>query len=199
MERRYKQMLIDSETHAEIKEAKEILYRMSGRKLNSKEVIDEFLGRRLRLLRLDDKIRVYINAFASAAAANSHVLGLLLFGSVAKGTFGPNSDIDILVVVDGGAMDYFDEVHDMIESVEGLRDPLRATGKNLSITPLMLSAKRLGSFRPIYIDFLEDGVILFERNETLSMFLNDIRKSVDYERVAVGNSVMLRWRIKRQH
>ena len=197
MERRYKQMLIDSETHAEIKEAKEILYRMSGRKLNSKEVIDEFLGRRLRLLRLDDKIRVYINAFASAAAANSHVLGLLLFGSVAKGTFGPNSDIDILVVVDGAAMDYFDAVHDIIEHAEKFRVPLRESGKILRIMPIILSKKSLGSFRPIYIDFLEDGVFLFERNDVLTNFLNDIRGSVDYEKAIVGDSVMVRWRIKR--
>ena len=49
---------------------------------------------------------------------------------------------------------------------------------------------------PIYLDILEDGVVLFERNDTIFNFLNDIRRNVDYRKEIVGNNVVVRWRIK---
>ncbi len=197
MERRYRQMLMDERAHAEISEAKELMYRMSGRRLNSREIIDEFLGRRLRLLRLKKEIRAYIDAFVSKAALNENVLGIMLFGSVAKSIHGKYSDIDLLIVVNGKALSLFNEMHRIIESLEWMRGPLLKNGSCLRISQMLLSVDELTHFRPIYVDFLEDGIILFERNEVLTAFLNDIRRSVDYEKVIVNGAVMTKWRIRK--
>jgi predicted nucleotidyltransferase len=193
----YRQMLIDRRTHDDIAAAKRILSSLSGKRISSKGAIDELLGRRMRFLTLRKDVRDYINAFVSEAALDRKVLGVLLFGSVARNNFRNDSDIDLLVVVEGKIIDSFDEINDMINKVEGVRKPIIASGLYLRIRPLMLSKDELQSFRPIYLNILDDGVVLFERNDTLFNFLNDIRKDVDYERSVVGNSVVVRWKIKK--
>jgi predicted nucleotidyltransferase len=196
MENRYRQMLIDQKTHETIDSAKRLISRISGQKLSSRDVINEFVGRKLRFLEIDHDIRAYINAFASEAVLDRAVAGLMLFGSVAKGSFGKLSDIDMLVVVEGSAMGSFDSIERAINNVERLRKPFVSKGFNLRIRPLILSTEELARFRPIYIDFLEDGIVLFERNEVIFNFLNDIRKNVKYERSIRGNSVVVTWKIR---
>lgn len=192
----YRQMLIDSKTHDEIAAAKKLLGALSGRRLSSKEVINEFLGRRMQFLGMRKEIREYVNAFVSEASLDRKVLGVMLFGSVARNNFRSDSDTDMLVVVEGKAMDRFDAVEGTIQRIEEFRKPLISGGLYLRIRPLLLSKDELGSFRPIYLNILDEGVVLFERNDTLFNFLNDIRRSVDYERTIVGNAVVMKWKIK---
>ena len=196
MANEYRQMLVDKKTHDDIAAAKRILSTFSGKRISSKGAIDELLGRRMRFLALRKEVRDYINAFVSEAALDRKVLGVLLFGSVARNNFRSDSDIDLLVVVEGKIMDRFDEINGIIGGVEGFRKPIIASGLYLRIRPLMLSKDELQSFRPIYLNILEEGIVLFERNDTLFNFLNDIRKSVDYERSVAGDSVVVRWKIR---
>lgn len=62
---------------------------------------------------------------------------------------------------------------------------------------MLLQMEELKSFRPIYLEFLDDGIVLFERNETLSDFLNDVRGSVRSERTVINNSVVIKWNIEK--
>lgn len=196
MKNAYRQMLIDEKTHAEIDSAKRIFSSASGRKLSAKEVIGETLGRRLRFIRLKRELRNYINAFVSKAAADESVVGLLLFGSVAKGNFTSSSDIDVLVVVDSKSIpEQFERITKIIDGIEEKRKPLIEMGLHLRLAPMLLPASELKYFRPIYLEFLEDGVVLFERNEVLSDFLNDVRGSVRSERRIVNDSVVMTWSI----
>lgn len=192
----YKQTLLDKRAHDEIKAAKAIMSTLAGKRLSSRDVIEEFLGRRLRYLALRGEIRNYINAFVSRAAQDESVLGVMLFGSVARNNFNNYSDIDLLVAVEGDALGHFEQINRMIDDVERFRKPLTELGMHLRIRPLMLSAHDMRRFRPIYIDLFEEGAVLFERNDALFNFLNEIRKSVDYERKVVNNAVLVKWRIK---
>jgi predicted nucleotidyltransferase len=196
MAKEYRQMLIDEETHREISGAKRLLETASGRRVSSREAIGEFLGRRMRFLVLDRHVRAYINAFVGEAALDRRVLGLMLFGSVARNSFGDYSDIDVMVVVEGKALGSLDAVEAMIEGAEPFRKPLVAGGLHLRIRPFMVSRDELKRFRPIYINILEDGVILFERGEIMFDFLNDIRQSVDYSKLVVGGSAAIRWKMR---
>ncbi len=197
MKRKYRQMLVDSTTHDELASAKAVLTAASGgRAVSARVVIDELVGRRLRSMRLRKEVRDYIDAFVGKAVLNERVVGLMLFGSVARNTFGPASDIDVLVVVEGPAFDQFDDIMQRIDQAEALRRPLVGLGYSLRVRPMLLSSSELSSFRPIYIDLFEDGSILFERKETLTGFLNDVRRSVDFEKAAVHDSVIVKWRIR---
>ncbi|MHB1439891.1 MAG: nucleotidyltransferase domain-containing protein [Cuniculiplasma sp.] len=196
MANKYRQMLMDEKAYAELNSAKEMLSLLSGRKMSYKDVVNEFVGRRMRFLGMKKELRNYVNHFVSAAAADMHVQGVMLFGSVAKRTFSKCSDTDLLIVVDGRGISNFEKIEGIIKAQEEHRKPLVDAGFNLRISPLMMSSDDLNSFRPIYIDFLEDGVILFERNCVLTDFLNSIRAGVDYEKCIINNNVVVKWNIK---
>ncbi len=196
MPKEYRQMLLDAKTHGEIKVAKGIISSLSGRRASSSDVIDEFIGRRVRFLSLQKEIRDYINAFVDSASLDKHVLGILLFGSVARNSFNNYSDIDLLVIIDGNALERYDHINGIIEGVDRMRRPIIDSGMHLRIRPLLLSLKELHSFRPIYIDFLEEGIVLFERRDTLFGFINEIRRSVAYEKKIVNGNVVVKWKIR---
>ncbi len=193
--KRYRQMLVDEEAHARLNEAKAVLGAAAGRRFSAGEVIEELVGRKVRYLKLPAEVRRYINSFVSIAASDRHVVGILLFGSVAKGNFGKYSDIDVLVVTDSG-YDDLDRIDAMVKAAESARKPLVEGGIFLNMMPLILPASELSRFRPIYIDFLEDGIVLFERDEALTGFLNDVRRSVDFERLVINNQTVIKWRMR---
>lgn len=193
---KYKQMLIDEQSHAYINDAKRLLTAAGGKRMSSREVINELIGRRIRYLRLEKDIRDYINEFVSGAAEDRNILGLLLFGSVAKNTFGKYSDIDVMVLVDSDdALGYIDRIDGMIKGAENAREGLVDKGLYLRISPLVLTASDLKHFRPIYINFVEEGIILFERRDALTDFIGDVKRSVSYERTLLNDTQVIRWKI----
>ena len=70
------------------------------------------------------------------------------------------------------------------------------SGFHLRIKPLVVAENDLKMFRPIYLSIVEDGVILFERQETLTDFTRDVRRSVEWRKEIVEGEVVLRWKIK---
>lgn len=196
MKGKLRQMLVDDFTLREINAAKQLLSSANGRKATSRDVIEEFVGRRLRYLLLKKELRDYISGFVDGMTRNDKVRGIMLFGSVARGVYRKESDTDILIAVRGKAMDVIEEVEEAIDRVEGLRTPLIQSGFYLRIRPLVVAENDLKMFRPIYLSIVEDGVILFERQETLTDFTRDVRRSVEWRKEIIEGEVVLSWKIK---
>ena len=196
MSGKLRQMLVDDSTLGEVNAAKRLLSSEGSRRATSRDVIEEFVGRRLRFLLLKKELRDYINGFVDVITRNQNVLGIMLFGSVARGLYRKDSDTDILVAVRGKAINFIDEIEDSIDEVEGLRVSLVQTGFYLRIRPLILSGEDLKLFRPIYLSIVDEGVILFERRNTLTNFRIDIRRSIDWKKEIVEGGVVLKWKIK---
>ncbi len=196
MSGKLRQMLVDDSTLGEVNAAKRLLSSEGSRRATSRDVIEEFVGRRLRFLLLKKELRDYINGFVDVITRNQNVLGIMLFGSVARGLYRKDSDTDILVAVRGKAINFIDEIEDSIDEVEGLRVSLVQTGFYLRIRPLILSGEDLKLFRPIYLSIVDEGVILFERRNTLTNFRIDIRRSIDWKREIVEGEVVLKWKTK---
>ena len=70
------------------------------------------------------------------------------------------------------------------------------SGFYLRIRPLVVAKNDLKMFRPIYLSIVEDGVILFERQETLTDFTRDVGRSVEWRKEIIEGEVVLRWKIK---
>ena len=196
MKGKLRQMLVDDLTLREINAAKQLLSSANGRKATSRDVIEEFVGRRLRYLLLKKELRDYISGFVDGITRNDKVWGIMLFGSVARGVYRKESDTDILIAVRGKAMNVIEEVEEAIDRVEGLRTPLIQSGFYLRIRPLVVAENDLKMFRPIYLSIVEDGVILFERQETLTDFTRDVGRSVEWRKEIIEGEVVLRWKIK---
>ena len=196
MKGKLRQLLVDESTLRELKSAKQLLSIASGRRATSRDVIEEFVGRRLRFLLLKRELRDYISGFVDKISRNEKILGVMLFGSVARGTYWKESDTDILIAVRGRAIDIIEEVEEAIDEVEGLRIPLVQSEFFLRIRPLVLAEDDLKLFRPVYLSIVEDGVILFERGETLTNFTYDVRRNVEWRKEIVEGEVVLKWKIK---
>jgi hypothetical protein len=106
---------------------------------------------------------------------------VVLFGSVARGDWKKESDIDLLVVVDG-----WDQLKEWerIEELSSLKTKLakcgsysnaRTAGFYPAIHTLPLDSTELKDFRPLYFDISADGIVLFDREGSIGKFVNSVR------------------------
>ena len=188
-----KPLLIDADAQSILRAARDTLTRESCKKATFSSTIKELLGKYVKFLSLPDDVRRYVAAFVDSVSKEEGVLGLLLFGSVARGTYNKNSDIDILMVVKEDKIKYYDIENEAKMRVEKLREPLLQRGCHLRISTTVLDIEDIKKFHPIYIHFLLDGVILYEKNFMLTDFLNSIRK-IDYQRNFTEKGEELRWK-----
>jgi predicted nucleotidyltransferase/DNA-binding HxlR family transcriptional regulator len=113
------------------------------------------------------------------------LVSIMLFGSVARGDWDANSDIDILIIADGWeGKPIWDRVREvgrvkarLSESLEYL-DALKA-GYHPIIQNYTLSVEEAKRFNRVYLDALIDGIILYDRDEFLSGILQSLRRRLE--------------------
>lgn len=191
--KKYKQTLLDENAYNALVDAKVVIRAKSNRKVTFSDVINEFIKKKVNFLKLDMDIQNYILTFVDQVKQDKNVLGIMLFGSIARGTFNSYSDIDILVVVDGNVLTYFDKLEQIIKEIDPTRQKLVAKGLHLYISEVILKKEDLAEFRPFYISLLEEGTILYEKDGILSEFISNLKK-IRYAWVKMGNNLVLEWK-----
>ena len=191
--KKYKQTLLDENAYNALIDAKAVIQATSNRKVTFSDVINEFIKKKVNFLKLDMDIQNYILTFVDQVKQDKNVLGIMLFGSIARGTFNSYSDIDILVVVDGNVLTYFDKLEQIIKEIDPMRQKLVAKGLHLYISEVILKKEDLAEFRPFYISLLEEGTILYEKDGILSEFISNLKK-IRYAWVKMGNNLVLEWK-----
>ncbi len=102
--------------------------------------------------------------------------GIVLFGSVARGTERPDSDVDLLVVLDC-ELPRLSRRWDLLEPALGpVEDRLRDACPAACITPVVRQVAELRVGNPIYYDMTvqAERVVLFDRDAMMTRFLDDI-------------------------
>ncbi len=189
----YKQTLLREESYNRLVSAKRLLSLLYGRRVTLSDVIDMVVGRGIGLLYLPKEMQDYVFGFARIASENKSVLGVLLFGSVAKGTYTKYSDIDVLVLVRGRAKEHLQSVHGMVQSANPLADRLADTGIYSYITPIVLGSDETKKFSPLYASFVDEGITLLDRDGALGRFLSDAAKA-GYTREELAGAMVIRWK-----
>lgn len=127
-----------------------------------------------------------------------HVYGprlrsIALFGSVARRTARPDSDIDLFVVVDDlprgrrARLQTFDEVE---RAVAADIDALARSGINTELSAVLRTPEDLATASPLMLDLTEDAVVFEDRNSVLAAALEDLRqrlRRLGSRRVWVGD------------
>ena len=175
---KYMTILLNADAYGRVSRVKKKVEERLQHKLSFGDLFNEVFGKNLDFLDLDDELRNYVKYFCERLQEKSYVLGILLFGSVAKGHgYNKYSDIDMLVVVSsradvGKVMDY---IHEIKKEMHVRKHKLISKQLPTFISPIVLEENSLETFRPIHLDFLDYGVVLFERRNALTDFLNGLR------------------------
>lgn len=103
---------------------------------------------------------------------------LAVFGSVARGTMRPDSDIDLLLVVKGFPDGRMARVQDFAavetEMTETLRQ-VQFSGIHTSLSPVFKTPEELERGSLLFLDLTDQARILWERGEMLSGYLDRLR------------------------
>ena len=102
------------------------------------------------------------------------------------------SDIDLAVITNSKFIDCLDYLNRKRKEVNSYQDILIERGLSLFISPLILSLKDLEILNPIYFEIAEYGIVLFQRGNAVSEFLNKIAKA-KHKRINTKSGEMLVW------
>ncbi|RMF38473.1 MAG: nucleotidyltransferase domain-containing protein [Chloroflexi bacterium] len=108
------------------------------------------------------------------------LVAVVLFGSVARGEAGPQSDIDLLVIVSDlpeGRLARHRCLEKADAALEARLRALRQQGILTDFSPLLKTPEEAVHLTPLYFDLLQDGLILYEREGFFSAILERLRAS----------------------
>ena len=109
------------------------------------------------------------------------LVSICLFGSVARGEASPESDIDVLTIVERLPKDYGLRIRETNRIHASLRkgqayQRLRSNGRSAFISDVYLTPEEVRSHPPILLDITGDGIVVYDREGFLSGVLADIRE-----------------------
>ena len=184
-------LMVDPITYTNLDAYRTYLQKEWKRRVTFSESIAELLRDPLFFVNIDDNIRYYLDAFVSNLCRSENILGIVLYGSIARKNFSQFSDIDTLIVSNSSFLSSLELVEQTINKLEPFRrDLLVNKGNFLNISPLILTPPDLEELHPIFFDIAEQGIILFERNRIITNFISRIRK-IKHERN--DEMDMIRW------
>lgn len=121
-------------------------------------------------------------------------MSLALFGSVARGTPRPNSDLDVLIVAEGLPQGRMQRARDF-EAVEMTLTPvlydMRADGTSVELSPVFKTPAEIVQGSPLLLDMTDDAHILYDRTKFLAQELAALTARLDRlgaRRIWLGNA-----------
>ena len=120
------------------------------------------------------------------------LISVAIFGSVARGTFRPDSDIDLLIVARDLPRGRRSRLEEFLAHIEL---PLEETFQKISteiapeISPVIKTPEEVKLGSPLFLDMLEEVLILYDREDFLTQYLENLRqklKCLGAKRVFLG-------------
>lgn len=122
---------------------------------------------------MDASIKQSINEFVRRLTGVGRIYSVVLFGSRARGTSGPYSDVDILLVVEKLPDSEFGRRKLAVEAAKPI-----FLEKYISISAVLMTKDEvldgLESFNPLILEMAKDGVIIRDDRG----FFQDVKKKV---------------------
>lgn len=111
-----------------------------------------------------------------------NLVSVVLFGSVGRGEARSDSDIDLLIVADSLPPGRFARLA-LLDSADRAfeleLERLRARGLRSRLSPLLKTASEASRIVPLYLDMVEDAVLLHDRGGFFAGVLQRLRASLE--------------------
>ncbi len=91
-----------------------------------------------------------------------NLISLVLYGSVARGTAKDESDIDLLIILKDAPAAYYERLEPVIEIELQMRE---VSGVPPIFSSLILSKEEAMENRNIFLDMIEDSIILYDEDD----------------------------------
>lgn len=114
---------------------------------------------------------------------SQRLVGVLVFGSLARGNWNRNSDIDLLVVIEGWDKPLWERTRELVKLRRRMRETReyqRLMERNLPTAIQHYPLSKAEALEPhrIYIDACMEGIILYEREGFLTKVLEEFREKL---------------------
>ncbi|MEM0000374.1 MAG: nucleotidyltransferase domain-containing protein [Desulfurococcaceae archaeon] len=133
----------------------------------------------------------------------SELISFVVYGSVARCEAGKESDIDVLIVLENPPKSRLKRQELFMWVEEGVEEEverLRSQGYSVDFSPIIKSVNEAKKVSPVYLDMVEDAVVLYDKENFFTNILNNLReklKELGAERVRCGRKWY--WRLKRDY
>lgn len=102
-----------------------------------------------------------------------NLISLILFGSVARGTAGKESDIDLLIILKDAPDVYYERLEPVIDIELKLRESASDAAPIFSC--MILSEKEAMENRNIFLDMIDSSIILYDINNFFKNRLKELK------------------------
>lgn len=137
--------------------------------------MDQFIG----YLEYKSLLDLFVSAVQ--AALQDNVVSIVLYGSVARGRAKPESDIDLLIILQEAPAVYQERLQPFLVILRQLQGEiawkeLEAKGLRPYLSLLVLSRKEAEQTRYIYLDMVDEGRVLVDAGGFFRGRLESLRK-----------------------
>jgi len=98
------------------------------------------------------------------------LISLAVFGSMGRGTARPDSDVDILLVVEGLS-------HWRMERVNEFK-PIESSLGRVMLSPVLKTPEEIKNGTPLLLDMVDDAMILYDSQDFLQNTLKALRANL---------------------
>ena len=167
-----KSIAVEDSTYAKLSKLKAEINSERNLHMKFSDLFEELIRRSTGLYLFQSELRSALKSLTERLSNYESVLGIILFGSVAKLNFNPNSDIDVFVLVDKFSSSTFDYIEKIILSVEmDYFEPLIKNKLPSQFSPFICSKDTIKAISPVFFDIADYGIVLYDKGTAASDFV----------------------------